>query len=98
MLVMKCSRLLRFGSMPSVKLLKAVIGISPPLLSDVGKLLLCLRWRRCGQVGMPNIGHDLPCPGGLFFKELDVFAAGLDRRTAGVSHCVVVGAAPIGDI
>src|SRR6266446_2385297 len=28
MLVMKCSRLLRFGSRPSVKLLKVVIGIS----------------------------------------------------------------------
>src|SRR5437764_8196368 len=29
MLVIKCSRLLRFGSRPSVKLLKAVIGICP---------------------------------------------------------------------
>src|SRR6266446_742367 len=31
MLVVKCSRLLRFGSRPSVKLLKAVIGMCPPI-------------------------------------------------------------------
>src|SRR5690349_15870403 len=34
-LVTKCSRLLRFGSRPSVKLLKAVIGIAVPFVSQL---------------------------------------------------------------
>src|SRR5438093_12308364 len=36
---MKCSRLLRFGSRPSVKLLKAVIGISLLFVSQLVWLL-----------------------------------------------------------
>src|SRR6266446_2377822 len=39
MLVMKCSRLLRFGSKPSVKLLKAVIGICSPIVCQLLRLL-----------------------------------------------------------
>src|SRR6266480_5755694 len=39
MLVMKCSRLLRFDSRPSVKLLKAVIGICPRIVCQLVWLL-----------------------------------------------------------
>src|SRR6266702_4801322 len=105
MLVMKCSRLLRFGSRPSVKLLKAVIGICPPIVCQLlwlvpsgsqmpvrlALLFLGRRWRGCWKIGIPNIGYDFPCPVGLFFEDLDVLAAVLDRLTAGVSHCFFVG-------
>src|SRR5438876_10786039 len=43
MLVMKCSRLLRFGSSPSVKLLKAVIGICSTIMCQVLWLPLGLK-------------------------------------------------------
>src|SRR6266446_8110889 len=105
MLVMKCSRLLRFGSRPSLKLLKAVIGICPPLCVSfcgypvqLGLLFLGRRWRGCGKVGIPNIGYDLPCPVSLFFKDLYVLAAVIDRLTAGVSHRFFVGAADVGEV
>src|SRR6266446_2177609 len=98
MLVMKCSRLLRFGSRPSVKLLKVVIGISPPLLSDVGRLLLFLKWRRCGQVRIPDISPALPLAVGLLFPNLDVFAAILDRLTTSVNRRLFVDAAHVGEI
>src|SRR5204862_3369311 len=49
MLVMKCSRLLRFGSRPSVKLLKAVIGICPSSPeSNVGSMFFVFNHGRRG--------------------------------------------------
>src|SRR6266513_1992216 len=105
MLVMKCSRLLRFASRPSVKLLKAVIGIRVPigcqllwLRVRLGSLFLGSRWRGRGKVGIPNIGFDLPCPVSLFFEDLYILAAVLDWLAAGVSHCLFVGAAHVREI
>src|SRR5712691_10731947 len=49
MLVMKCSRLLRFGSRPSVKLLKAVIGIRPRIVCQLLWLLHPARNSQCGS-------------------------------------------------
>src|SRR5439155_1157189 len=103
------SRFLRFGSRPSVKLLNAVIGISPPFCESACDTLARLglfpfrgpgRRGRYGhwKIRIPNIDDYLPCPVSLFFKELDVFAAVLDRLTAGVSHRLFVGAAHIGEI
>src|SRR5438309_11662886 len=106
MLVMKCSRFLRFGSRPSVKLLKAVIGIGDDRRSAVrcqmsGKLTstILLFLGRCHRkIGIPNVSYDLPCPVSLFFKDLDVLAAVLDRLTAGVSHRLFVDAADVGEV
>src|SRR6266480_1776689 len=105
MLVMKCSRLLRFDSRPSVKLLKAVIGICPRIVCQLVWLLrpaLITFSReplaRTLEVGIPNIGYDLPCPISLFFEDLDVLAAVLNRLTVGVSHRLFVGAAHVGEI
>src|SRR5439155_18101432 len=106
MFVMKCSRLLRFGSRPSVKLLKAVIGIGNDRRSEVsrqmsGKLtstMLLFLGRRHRKIGIPNVSYDLPCSVGLLFPNLDVFAVVLDWLTTGVSHRFFVGAAHIGEI
>src|SRR6266567_7016783 len=54
MLVMKCSRLLRFGSSPSVKLLKAVIGICPPFV--------------CQLLWLPPSGSKCQCGSHYFFS------------------------------
>src|ERR1700730_11322901 len=97
MLVMKCSRLLRFGSRLSVKLLKAVIGIGLFKRSIIEVSLLFLpEWHR--QVGIPDISTTLPLPVGLLFPNLDVLAAVLHRLTAGISRHFFVGAAHAGEI
>src|SRR5437660_12771096 len=106
MLVMKCSRLLRLGSRPSLKLLKAVIGICSPFVcqlrwlpqSGIGLFLLGSCGRGCRKIGVPNIGYDLPCSVRLFFEDLDVLAVVLHRSTAGVSHRFFVVAARVGEI
>src|SRR6266513_3474800 len=107
---MKCSRLLRFGLRPSVKLLKVVIGICPPfgvsasvvtpvrLAMPVRLTLLFLGRRGRWKIGIPNIGYDLPCPVSLFLKDFDVLAAVVDRLTAGVSHRFLVAAAHVGEV
>src|SRR6266513_4216298 len=107
---MKCSRLLRFGLRPSVKLLKVVIGICPPfgvsasvvtpvrLAMPVRLALLFLGRRGRWKIGIPNIGYDLPCSVGLLFPNLDVFAAVLDWLTTGVSRRFFVGAAHAGHV
>src|SRR6266404_4528696 len=61
-------------------------------------LFLGSRWHGRWKIGIPDISHDLPCPVSLFFKDLDVLAAVLDRLTAGVSHGFFVGAAHTGEI
>src|SRR6202011_1208031 len=103
MLVMKCSRLLRFGSSPSVKLLKAVIGICPYCLSafvvtpsgskwPVRLALLFLGSRRRGrwqrQIGIEHVSPDFPFAVGLFFPNLAVLALILGA----VFHRQLVGA------
>src|SRR6266446_4662098 len=99
MLVMKCSRLLRFGSRPSVKLLKAVIGIGllKRSIREVS-LLFFPGWHRHRQVGIPDISTTLPLPVGLLFPNLDVFPALLARLTAGINRHFFVGAAYAGKI
>src|SRR6266487_6958440 len=100
MLVMKCSRLLRFGLRPSVKLLKAVIGISPPIVCQLlwlppsgsqmpvrlALLFLGSPGCGCGKIGIPDIGTALPFSAGLLFPDLDVFAVVGNRLAAGVVH------------
>src|SRR5437588_3820407 len=96
MLVMKCSRLLRFGSRPSVKLLKAVIGICPPNVSasvatrsarncQCGSHLFFLG-RRNRKIGIPDVSTTLPLAVDLLFPNLEIFAAVVDRLAAGIVH------------
>src|SRR5438094_9541509 len=60
--------------------------------------MLLFLGRGRSKIGIPNVGYDLPCPVSLFFKDLYIFAVVIDRLTAGVSHCLFVGAAHIGEI
>src|SRR3977135_4291888 len=99
MLVTKCSRLLRFGSRTSVKLLKTVIGIGLLNRSIIEVSLLFLpEWRRHRQVGIPDISTTLPLPVGLLLPNLDVLAAVLDRLTTGINRHFFVGAAHAGEV
>src|SRR6266516_705277 len=58
MLVMKCLRLLRFGSRPSVKLLKAVIGICSPIVCQFLWLPLSGSQCQCGSHYFFSAGAD----------------------------------------
>src|SRR6266576_5743575 len=99
MLVMKCSRFLRFGSRPSVKLLKAVIGIGLLKRSIIEVSLLFLsEWRRHRQVGIPDISTTRPLPIGLLLPNLDVLPAVLYRLTADINRRFFLGAAYAGEI
>src|SRR5207237_6163179 len=101
-LVTKCSRLLRFGSRPSVKLLKAVIGICPPNVSasvatrsarkcPSGSDLLFLG-RRSRKIGIPDISATLPLSVRLLFPNIEIFAAVVDRLAVRIVHIQFIGA------